>query len=371
MRATGQFTRAPMAPPENPPPEPKSVRRRLLRWYDRHRRDLPWRAPPGVAPDPYKVWLSEIMLQQTTVATVAAYYRRFVARWPTVDALAAAGLDDVLHAWQGLGYYARARNLHKCARVVAGELGGRFPESEIALRKLPGVGAYTAAAVAAIAFAARTTPMDANVERVTARLFAFSRPLPAGKKRLHGLAQALTPGRRAGDFAQAMMDLGATVCAARVPACDACPLLADCRAGQAGRAGRYPVKAAKKPRPVRHGIAFWAVRDDGRVLLRRRPENGLLGGMMEIPSTAWRDKAWTAAEAARQAPLAGDWRRLEGEVRHTFTHFHLKLSVLVSRVAGPAPEGAVWCRPTRFSDHALPTVMKKLAGHAVRATALN
>ncbi len=360
------MSRDPMAPPRIPTPDPKSVRRRLLRWYDRHRRDLPWRAPPGRTPDPYRVWLSEVMLQQTTVATVAAYYRRFVARWPTVAALADAELDEVLHAWQGLGYYARARNLHKCARAVAADLGGRFPDTEAALRRLPGIGPYTAAAVAAIAFGRKATPVDGNVERVTARLYAFARPLPAAKTTLDGLAAALTPRRRAGDFAQAMMDLGATVCTAKAPDCDACPLRADCRAGPAGRASRYPAKAAKKPRPVRHGVAFWAMRADGRVLLRRRPPSGLLGGMMEIPSTIWRERAWTADEAAGEAPLAGDWRRIGGEVRHTFTHFHLRLQVLASRVGGRAPKGAVWCRPRDFSDHALPTVMKKVAGHAAR-----
>jgi A/G-specific adenine glycosylase len=357
-----------MPPPAIPAPDPKPVRRRLLRWYDRHRRRLPWRAEPGEAPDPYRVWLSEIMLQQTTVATVTAYFRRFVSRWPTVEALADADLDEVLHAWQGLGYYARARNLHRCARMVAGDMGGRFPDSEQALRRLPGIGAYTAAAIAAIAFGRKATPVDGNVERVVARLFTFAGPLPAGKQRLRGLAARLTPRRRAGDFAQAVMDLGATVCTAKAPACPACPLLADCRAGQAGRAVRYPVRAAKKPRLVRHGMAFWAVRDDGRVLLRRRPENGLLGGMMEIPSTVWRDKAWTAAEATREAPLAGEWRMLAGEVRHTFTHFQLKLSVLTARVGGRAPKGALWCRPGRLSDFALPTVMKKIADHAARET---
>jgi len=308
------------------------------------------------------------MLQQTTVATVAAYFRRFIDRWPTVAALAAADLDQVLHAWQGLGYYARARNLHTCARIVAGEMDGRFPETEEALERLPGVGAYTAAAIAAIAFGKRATPVDGNVERVTARLFAFAKPLPAGKQRLRALAAGLTPGRRAGDFAQAMMDLGATVCTARRPACGACPLRADCRAGQAGTATRYPARAAKKPRPVRHGMAFWAVRGDGRVLLRRRPPRGLLGGMMEIPSTVWREAAWSADEAAREAPVKGDWRRLNGEVRHTFTHFHLRLSVLTARVDKPAPKGMLWCPPTRFADHALPTVMKKVAGHASRET---
>ena len=238
-----------MATPQNPTPDPRSVRRRLLRWYDRHRRDLPWRAAPGETADPYKVWLSEIMLQQTTVATVKAYFERFIARWPSLAALARAELDDVLHAWQGLGYYARARNLHKCARRVADRFGGRFPESEEDLKSLPGIGAYTAAVIAAIAFGRKATPMDGNVERVTARLYAFARPLPKDKARLKALAAGLTPDRRAGDFAQAMMDLGATVCAPAAPDCAACPLKPECRAGRAGRAGHYPVKAAKKRRP--------------------------------------------------------------------------------------------------------------------------
>ena len=357
----------PMASPADKTPDPASVRRRLLRWYDRAGRTLPWRACRGETPDPYRVWLSEIMLQQTTVATVKTYFADFMARWPTVADLAGADLDAVLHAWQGLGYYARARNLHKCARRVAGERGGRFPETEEELSRLPGIGVYTAAAVAAIAFGQKTTPVDGNVERVTARLFAVSQPLPGGRRRISALARGLTPGRWPGDFAQAMMDLGATVCTPRNPACGTCPLSPDCRAGRAGEAERYPVKGPKKARPVRHGWVFWARRGDGGVLLRRRPEKGLLGGMMEIPSTGWREQAWTAAEAADQAPLSGHWRPLEGVVRHTFTHFHLELVVLAADVKGRAPKGALWCPPARFSDHALPTVMKKIARHAAGA----
>ena len=351
-------------------PDPASVRRRLLRWYGCHGRTLPWRASRGETPDPYRVWLSEIMLQQTTVATVKPYFADFIARWPTVADLAVADLDAVLHAWQGLGYYARARNLHKCARMVAGERGGRFPGTEEELAKLPGIGAYTAAAVAAIAFGQKTTPIDGNVERVTARLFAVAQPLPGGRRRISVLAGGLPSPRRPGDFAQAMMDLGATVCTPRNPACGACPLSPDCRAGSAGEAERYPVKGPKKARPVRHGWVFWARRGDGGILLRRRPEKGLLGGMMEFPSTGWREQAWTAAEAAHQAPLAavgGHWRPLEGVVRHTFTHFHLELMVLAAAVKGRAPKGALWCPPARFSDHALPTVMKKVARHAAGA----
>ena len=235
-------------------PDPVSVRRRLLRWYDAKARDLPWRYGREEKPDPYKVWLSEIMLQQTTVAAVGDYYRDFLARWPTVEALAGADLGSVLHAWQGLGYYARARNLHKCAKVVAGDLGGRFPETEAELKKLPGIGDYTAAAVAAIAFGKRATPVDGNIERVTARLFACADPLPKGRRRIAELARGLTPRERPGDFAQAMMHLGATVCTPKSPDCGACPLKAVCVALKAGDAARYPVKAAKRRRPVRHGI---------------------------------------------------------------------------------------------------------------------
>jgi len=348
-----------------PDPNPAGVRRRLLRWYDRHRRDLPWRARPGETPDPYRVWLSEIMLQQTTVTTVVPYFSDFVARWPTVEALAAAGLESVLHQWQGLGYYARARNLHKCAVLVAEELGGRFPDTEPGLKALPGVGPYTAAAVAAIAFGRKATPVDGNIERVTARLFAVADPLPGGKGRIAELAAGLTPASkprgRPGDFAEAMMDLGATVCAPAEPACGICPLRAGCRGLAAGMPGRYPVKPRRKPKSRRHGTVFWAVRGDGGVLMRRRPGAGLLGGMMEYPSTDWRDAPWTAAEAVRVAPMAGDWRSLEGVVRQTFTHFHLELSVLTARVGARAPRGAVWCPPDRFGEHALPTVMKKVA----------
>lgn len=352
----------------NPPiPDPVSVRRRLLRWYDRHGRDLPWRYKNGETPDPYRVWLSEIMLQQTTVAAVKGYFDDFTARWPTIDALARADLDAVLHAWQGLGYYARARNLHKCARLVADELGGRFPDTVPALKALPGIGDYTAAAIAAIGFRKKATPVDANIERVTARLYAVADALPKGRGRIGERASALTPGSRPGDFAQAMMDLGASVCSPSGPDCGACPLKPDCLGARRGDPERYPVKAAKAKRPVRHGMVFWAVRDDGRVMLRKRPKQGLLGGMTEIPSTDWRQQTWTLAEALRQAPVEGRWRRLDGVVRHTFTHFHLELTILTADVVikteGRSPQGALWSVPSRFSEHALPTLMKKIARH--------
>jgi A/G-specific adenine glycosylase len=336
----------------------------LLAWYDRHRRDLPWRVAPGATPDPYRVWLSEIMLQQTTVVTVATYFDRFVAKWPTVGDLAATPLDAVLHAWQGLGYYARARNLHACARAVVARHGGQFPKEESALRALPGIGQYTAAAIAAIAFGAKATPVDGNIERVMARVFAVSTPLPEAKPELNRLAAALTPDERAGDYAQAVMDLGATICTPKKPKCILCPWQTHCRGRLAGVAESLPARRAKAEKPLRHGVAFWAVRPDGAVLLRRRPEKGLLGGMMEVPSTEWRGAPWTDEEAAADAPVPARWRRLPGVVRHTFTHFHLELAVLAGSVRAGYEKGGVWVPADALSEHALPTVMKKVIAHA-------
>jgi A/G-specific adenine glycosylase len=339
---------------------------RLLAWYDRHARRLPWRAPPGERPDPYRVWLSEIMLQQTTVAAVGPYFADFLARWPTIAALAAAPLDAVLHAWQGLGYYARARNLHRCARLVAAELGGRFPEDEAGLRALPGVGDYTAAAIAAIAFDRPATVVDGNVERVIARRFAVATPLPAAKPALRRLAATLTPAERPGDYAQALMDLGATVCLPRRPRCLLCPWSAECAAHGAGTMEDYPGRTPKPERPLRHGVAFWAVRGDGAVLLRRRPERGLLGGMMEVPSTPWRAEPWAAGEALGAAPFTAAWRRLPGLVRHGFTHFELELALLAAD-APPAPAGeGLWWPVERLGEQALPNLMKKVVRHALR-----
>lgn len=344
----------------------------LLAWYDRHRRAMPWRALPGKTADPYHVWLSEIMLQQTTVATVGPYFERFLGLWPTVRDLAGAELDDILHAWQGLGYYARARNLHKCAKVVADRHGGVFPDSEAGLLALPGIGPYTAAAIAAIAFGRRATVVDGNVERVMARLHAVETPMPQAKEELRARAAALTPGARCGDYAQAVMDLGATVCSPRSPACAICPWTGACEARRRGIAAELPRRAPKAERPTRRGVAFWIVAPDGSVLLRRRPESGLLGGMMEVPSTDWREAGWSEAAARGAAPVAAEWQPVRGLVRHTFTHFHLELTVLAARVAatdGPngLPEG-VWCRPGGFGDYALPTVMKKVVRLAAGAT---
>jgi A/G-specific adenine glycosylase len=335
----------------------------LLGWYDRHSRDLPWRAKGGRRPDPYHVWLSEVMLQQTTVATVGPYFRKFLDLWPTVNDLAAAELNDVLVAWAGLGYYARARNLHKCAQAVASSHQGVFPDSEDALRDLPGIGDYTAAAVAAIAFDRPAAVMDGNIERVISRLFAVEEPLPGAKPALKALVARLTPQHRPGDFAQAAMDLGATLCTPRKPVCALCPWRPHCRAQALGIAETLPRKAPKAVRPVRHAIAFWTIGPEGAVLLRRRPEKGLLGGMMEIPSTDWRGRPWTLAEALEAAPGAADWRLLPDLVSHTFTHFHLQIAVAVGRTDGRT--SGVWCLPSDFGGQALPTVMKKVARHAM------
>ncbi len=345
------------------PDTPGSVADRLLSWYDRSRRRLPWRSDPGHRPDPYHVWLSEIMLQQTTVATVGPYFQKFLEKWPTVEALAEAPLDDVLHAWAGLGYYARARNLHKCAQTVAVDHAGVFPETEEALLTLPGIGRYTAAAVAAIAFGRRAVVVDGNVERVMARLFRVTKPLPDSKPALTALADTCTPTERAGDYAQAVMDIGATVCTPKRPKCTICPIVDLCL----GRdiAEDLPARKPKPTKPTRRGVAFWIVRPDGAVLFRRRPESGLLGGMMEPPSSDW----VTEGVPDPTPPVAVIERvPLTGMVRHTFTHFHLELDVHHCRTdAGTvAPDEGRWVLPDRFGDLALPTVMKKIVRHAMK-----
>ncbi len=340
---------------------------RLLHWYDRHRRRLPWRAAPGARPDPYRVWLSEIMLQQTTVAAVEPYYAAFLARWPDVAALAAAELDEVLHAWQGLGYYARARNLHACARAILERHRGEFPAEEAALRTLPGIGAYTAAAIAAIAFGRKATAVDGNVERVMARLHAVAVPLPDAKPELRRLAAQITPEARPGDYAQALMDLGATICTPRKPRCALCPWAAACRARRAGIAEALPARRPKPLRPHRYGIAFWTVRSDGCVLLRRRARSGLLGGMVEVPTTEWRLEPWSEAAASAAAPLAAAWRPLRGRVRHGFTHFALELAVWVGQAAEEGAEG-LWAPLHRLGDYALQTLMKKVVDLALGET---
>ena len=345
----------------------------LLDWYDRERRELPWRMAPGERADPYRVWLSEIMLQQTTVKTVIPYYDKFLKLWPNVKALAKAELDDVLAAWAGLGYYSRARNLHACARAVVSEHGGKFPSQEAALRTLPGVGPYTAAAIASIAFGERATPVDGNIERVVARLFAVREPLPLAKPALRSLAATLTPLTRAGDFAQAMMDLGATICTPRSPSCLMCPLQTECTAKALGIAAKLPARTPKGEKPHRFGIAFIALREDGAVLLRRRPDRGLLGGMMEVPSTDWVDMLPSATDALRIVPVKADWWKVPATVRHVFTHFELEL-VVYRAVVSSASELTFWadgsrCRwvPRRELDaQALPSVMRKVIAHGLR-----
>ena len=315
------------------------------------------------------MWLSEIMLQQTTVKTVAPYYTRFLSRWPTVDSLAAAGLDDVLRAWAGLGYYARARNLHACAKAVVERHGGRFPDNVEALRDLPGIGDYTAAAVAAIAFGYPAVPVDGNVERVVSRLFAVEDDLPTAKPVIKQLATSLLPPRRTGDFAQALMDLGAAICSPKRPACVLCPWQSECAAYARGDQETFPRKRPKAEGKLRRGAAFVALRADGRVLLRRRPEKGLLGSMMEVPGSEWAHD-FDKSRARRTAPRleAGTrWRQLPGTVRHVFTHFPLELTVFVAHLqrATTAPKGARWVKINDLPDEALPNVMRKILAHAL------
>jgi A/G-specific adenine glycosylase len=345
---------------------------KLLAWYERERRALPWRAAPGERADPYRVWLSEIMLQQTRVETVIRYYEKFLARFPTVDALAATSLEDVLGLWAGLGYYARARNLHACARTVVAQHRSDFPSSEDELRKLPGIGAYTAAAIAAIAFSRKAAPVDGNIERVVARLYAIESPLPAAKAKLRCLVEALVPDERAGDFAQAMMDLGATICTPRRPACRRCPWQTACRGQESGMPENFPFRIAKAEGKLRRGVAYVVRRADDAILLRSRPANGLLGGMTEVPTTEW-TSSFDFADALRLAPGVVSlpvrrWRRRTGAVRHVFTHFPLELAVLFADVPSttPAPQGMRFVSLNRFNDEPLPTLMRKVIAHALR-----
>ena len=337
----------------------------LLAWYDRHRRHLPWRSAPGEHADPYHVWLSEIMLQQTTVKAVGPYYMKFLARWPDVESLADAPLDDVLKAWAGLGYYARARNLHACAQAVARDHGAKFPDTEDGLRTLPGIGGYTAAAIAAIAFGRRAVAIDGNIERVIARLYAIETELPAAKAEIRARAETLVPHRRAGDFTQAMMDLGATICTPKKPACGICPWIAVCEARARGDAETFPRKAPKVEGQMRYGASFVVTRADGHVLVRTRPSKGLLGGMTEVPSTPWTHEL-AEADALAQAPLKLKWRKLTGVVEHGFTHFPFRQKVYVANAPArtKAPAGMRWVTLADLHGEALPNVMRKVVAHA-------
>jgi A/G-specific adenine glycosylase len=337
-------------------PPVSTLRRALLDWYDRVRRDLPWRAAPGEWSDPYRVWLSEVMLQQTTVPHATRYFLAFTARWPTVRDLAAANDADVMAAWAGLGYYARARNLLACARAVARDHGGAFPSEEAALRALPGLGPYTAAAVAAIAFDRAANVVDGNVERLMARLHAVETPLPAARAQLRDLAGRFVTDERPGDWAQALMDLGATVCRPRGPLCEACPLARRCAARAAGTPEAWPKKVKKAARPHRHGVAFVLLRA-GEAGLVRRPPRGLLGGMLGLPTTPWRAASWSRTEAAAHAPAPGPWRAA-GAVEHVFTHFSLTLEVLTLQSAPEAAEDLVWMEADA-AGRALPSVFAK------------
>ena len=332
----------------------------LLEWYDVHARPMPWRTPPaekkaGVQPDPYRIWLSEVMLQQTTVAAVKNYFNRFITRWPTVVSLAAADDGDVMGEWAGLGYYARARNLLKCARVITDEHSGIFPDDHATLLTLPGIGPYTAAAISSIAFDLRHVVVDGNVERVMSRLYDIHAPLPASKLELTAKAEHLTPNQRTGDYAQAVMDLGATICTPKSPACGICPWHEPCKARKAGTAPDLPKKTPKKPKPIRHGTVYLGRRSDGAWLLERRPNKGLLGGMLGWPGSDWIDI--TTPRPIGTPPTPADWKTEEGEVRHTFTHFHLLLTVMSATIE--SNEQLLFLGHNDFRPSDLPTVMRK------------
>ncbi len=340
----------------------------LLAWYDRHRRRLPWRPPAGERADPYRVWLSEIMLQQTGVKTVGPYFEKFLARWPDVAALGGASLDEVLRMWAGLGYYSRARNLHACAVAVVGDHGGVFPDTEHGLRALPGIGPYTAAAIAAIAFDIRTMPVDGNIERVVSRLYTVEEPLPQAKPLIQQLAATLLGPFRAGDSAQALMDLGSSICTPKKPACALCPLNEECAARARGDQESFPRKVPKKTGALRQGAAFVVTRSD-ELLVRTRPEKGLLGRMTEVPGSDWLAGQDDQA-ALQQAPLLKGvtrWHRKAGIVSHVFTHFPLELVVYTAKVAAGtrAPKGMRWVPIATLAEEALPNVMRKVIAHGL------
>ncbi|MBV9548077.1 MAG: A/G-specific adenine glycosylase [Alphaproteobacteria bacterium] len=350
--------------PPRTPSQKSYLTAKLLAWYDVHRRVLPWRAPKGKKADPYRVWLSEIMLQQTTVRAVAGYYRKFLQRWPTVRALADASQDDVLAAWAGLGYYARARNLHAAAKVVAHQMSGKFPITAAALRDLPGIGGYTAGAIAAIAYDERQAAMDANAERVIARLYAVQAPLPKAKAELHRLAMALVPAR-AGDFAQALMDLGSAICTPKRPACANCPLAEECVAHRRSIQEQLPLKAPKLARPLKRGAAFVVTDRTGAVLLVKRPDTGLLASMLEPPQGPWTKDFPSKTAALKQVPFAAEWKKRPGLVRHGFTHFELEIEVYAAKVSKRPKAKGTWMLREKMSEAAIPTVMRKIIEHGL------
>ncbi len=336
----------------------------LLAWYDRAGRDLPWRVKVGRA-DPYRVWLSEIMLQQTTVEAVKPYFAKFLALWPEVKALAAAEDHAVMTAWAGLGYYARARNLLACARAVARDFDGRFPETEEGLRALPGIGAYTAAAIAAIAFGERAIVIDGNIERVITRLAAIDTPLPKAKPEIRAVLDGMVPADRPGDFAQSLMDLGATICTPKSPSCLICPLAEACVARARGQATAFPVKPAKKGKKALQSLAFVVLDGEDRILLRTRPAKGLLADMAEVPNAEWSG----AAAGLESAPLKAEWQRLNQPVIHIFTHIDLRMEIAVARLAAtiPAPEGMRWVKVGNLDSEPVPTLFRKVIEAGLRA----
>jgi len=334
----------------------------LLPWYDHHQRLLPWRAVTGYPSNPYHVWLSEIMLQQTTVATVKDYFIRFVARWPKIEDLAQSTLDEVFHAWQGLGYYSRARNLHVCAQRVVKDFNGIFPKEEPTLLTLPGIGPYTAAAIAAIAYDQPTLPVDGNVVRVFSRFFSLETPLPTLKDEVQALARDMVPSHRSGDFAQSLMDLGATICRPRNPDCKACPLQGMCKGYQQGTTSQLPRQALKGTKPRRYGVVFWVEDASQQIFLEKRPDKGLLAGLVGLPTTIWKDVPWDlkAQGTFADAPKGVEaWKPLPVTVRHTFTHFHLELAIVKGQTFAISQEG-LWSSLENLESHALPTAMKKV-----------
>ena len=347
----------------------------LLEWYDEHKRTLPWRAMPGEYIDPYSVWLSEIMLQQTTVAAVIPYYEKFLSKWPTVGALAGADLDEVLSYWAGLGYYARARNLHSCAKIVQKNYGGKFPATQKELMALPGIGDYTSAAITSIAFEKRAIVVDANIERVIARVYGLDLPLPKIKTQIKKIADELTPFRRFGDYAQGVMDLGSLVCKPRKPSCDICPWKVNCRAKSMKLVEVLPRKPPKRVKPTRYGVCFWVESPNGAVLVRKRPESGLLGGMLEIPSSTWQEVEWSHDDLSEADPISLDsclGSVLPGIINHTFSHFNLKLEIHIRLLSGNfstdiAVKGNyMWLGLSTLNNYAFPSVMKKVIRHVLQ-----
>ena len=339
----------------------KAIVARTLGWWDRHRRALAWRTGPGEAPDPYRVWLSEVLLQQTTAHAATPYYQTFIAKWPRVEDLAAAPVEAVVSAFAGLGYYSRALNLHACAREIT-RRGGRFPSEEADLRALPGIGAYTAAAIAAIAFGRQTAPVDGNIARVLARLLALDEPIARARGEINEAAGMLAPSHRAGDFAQALMDIGATICRPRNPDCPPCPLARDCAAFRTGNPEAYPRRAAAKAKPRREGAVFFARRADGAFLARRRPAHGLLASTVELPGTPWTAEG-PGDGVAGAAPAVARWRRLPGTVEQAFTHFTLRLTVYVAAFEGAAPDRHFWVAREALREAGFSNVMRKAVEH--------